>query len=125
MTTGLTPTELARLEASLPSTINTSMLDGYLAAVASGPNFVMPDQVLRWVSETAAGDISPDFKVVMPDQTSNNVIIQHYQAVNDALNDQVFLPNLTDPQAWCRGHQRSLASLLTICFDQRSEKRSF
>jgi len=33
-------------------TMDTSMLDGYLAAVASGPNLVMPNQMLRWVWDT-------------------------------------------------------------------------
>jgi hypothetical protein len=29
------------------NTMDTSMLDGYPAAVASGPNLVMPNQMLR------------------------------------------------------------------------------
>ena len=70
------------------------MLDGYLAASASGPNFVMPDQVLRWVWRSGQP----------PVQDVATLIIRHYQAVNDALNDQTYVPNPTDPQAWCQPH---------------------
>ncbi len=91
-------------------TITPSMLDGYLAAVASGPNFAMSDQVLRWVSEIAAGDKAPESKIGMPDQTINNLIIRHYQAANAALNDQIYAPDLADPQAWCRGYMAGVAA---------------
>ena len=53
--TPLTEAEFSRLDKFLMSdeaptdTMDTSMLDGYLAAVASGPNLVMPNQMLRWV----------------------------------------------------------------------------
>jgi hypothetical protein len=100
MTTPLTPSEIAHLEGCLPTAITPSMLDGYLAASASGPNFVMPDQVLHWVR---AGGL-PDDKAVA------NLIVRHYQAVNDALNDQAYIPNLTDPQAWCKGYLASVAA---------------
>ena len=56
MTTPFTPVELAHLETHLPSAISTSMLDGYLAAVSSGPSFVMPDKVLRWVWDARRAD---------------------------------------------------------------------
>ena len=38
------------------NTMDTSMLDGYLAAVSSGPSFVMPDKVLRWVWDARRAD---------------------------------------------------------------------
>lgn len=53
--TPLTDTEFAELEEFLtnehaPSdAMDTSMLDGYLAAVASGPTLVLPEQMLRWI----------------------------------------------------------------------------
>jgi hypothetical protein len=94
MTTALTPAELAQLDAYLPSTITPSMLNGYLAASASGPNFAMPDQILRWVWP----DCQPGNQAVA------DLIVHRYQSVNDALNDQTYVPNLTDPQAWCQPH---------------------
>lgn len=106
----LTPTEFARLDASA---ITLSMLDGYLAASASGPNFAMPDQVLRWASETAPGDTCPDSQIVMHEQTVNDLIIWLYQAVNDALNDQTYVPHLADHQAWFQGYLEGFAADMT------------
>jgi uncharacterized protein len=103
MNTHLTQAELAQLDASLLSAINLSMLDGYLAAVASGPNFVMPDQILHW--GWAAGEPA--------DQDIVNLIIRHYQTVNDALNVQTDVPNLTDPQAWCCGYLAGFVADMT------------
>lgn len=37
--------------------MDTSMLDGYLAALASGANLVIPDQMLRWVWDTETGTV--------------------------------------------------------------------
>jgi hypothetical protein len=60
--TPLTEAEFDRLDDFLISdgapdnTMDTSMLDGYLAAVASGPNLVMPDQMLRWIWDTENGE---------------------------------------------------------------------
>jgi yecA family protein len=96
MTTPLTPSGIA----DLPRAITPSLLDGYPAAVASGPNFAMPDQVLRWVWPTGQP----------ADQTANNLVIRHYQAVNDALNDQSYVPLLTNPQFWCRGYMDGVAA---------------
>ena len=99
MDTQLTPADFAHLAARIPTGMSLSMLDGYLAAVASGPNLMMPDQVLRWVwSAGRAGDLATD------------LLIRHYQAVNDALNDQVYVPRTTDPQAWCRGYLAGFAA---------------
>ena len=102
MDTQLTPADFAHLAACIPSGMSLSMLDGYLAAVASGPNLMMPDQVLRWVwSAGHAGDLATD------------LLTRHYQAVNDALNDQGYVPRTTDPQAWCRGYLAGFAADMT------------
>jgi hypothetical protein len=100
MMTPLSTAESAHLEASLSTPLTPSMLDGYLAAAASGPNFVMPDQVLRWVWPTGQP----------ADQDVANLIVRMYRAVNDALNDQSYLPNLTDTQEWCRGYLAGVAA---------------
>jgi yecA family protein len=102
MNTHLTQAEFTQLDASLLGTINLSMLDGYLAAVASGPNFAMPDQVLRWVLEAGSSDA-----------LATSLIIGHYQAVNHALNNQIYVPQIADPQAWCRGFLAGFAADMT------------
>jgi len=69
-------------------------VDGYLAASASGPNFRMPDHVLRSLS--AAGHCFG------PRMASR--ITGHFAVVNDALNDQVYQPELGSAKAWCQGY---------------------
>jgi uncharacterized protein len=96
----LTPAEFAHLGACLPHATPLSMLDGYLAAVASGPNFMLPEQVLWWLWN--AGQDT--------DETMGNLIIRHYLTVNDALNDQVYAPRMTSVQAWCRGYIAAFSS---------------
>lgn len=94
MNTHLAPNACARSGAPLTDSSFWSTVDGYLAASASGPNFPMPDQVLR--SFSAAGHC------IGPRMASR--ITGHYVVVNDALNDQVYLPELGSVEAWCQGY---------------------
>jgi uncharacterized protein len=96
----LTPAEFAHLDACLPHATPLSMLDGYLAAVASGPNLILPEQVLQWLGD--AGQAS--------DETVASLIIRHYLTVNDALNDQVYAPRTVAVHAWCRGYIAAFSS---------------
>ncbi len=88
------------------------MLDGFLAAVASGPNLIMPDQMLRWVWDTENGEESPEFTSTKQAQTIVGLIIRHYQHVNDALNDKVYVPRIVerDIEAWCAGYYVAIAA---------------
>ena len=70
------------------------MLDGYLAATASGPNFSMPELVLTRLSH-AGYEICPEL---------SRWIVRRYVNINDALNDQAYVPELGSAQAWCRGY---------------------
>ena len=78
--------EFLMSEAAPSDTMDSSMLDGYLAAVSSGPNLVMPDQMLRWVWDTEAGQESPQFETSAQAQTIVGLIMRHYQHVNDTFN---------------------------------------
>jgi len=98
----LTEAEFDQLDEFLMSdeapsdTMDTSMLDGYFAAVASGPNLVMPDQMLRWVWDTEAGEESPEFKNNKEAQDIIGLILRHYQYVNGTLNDGVYEPRVME-----------------------------
>jgi len=113
MNTQLTPADFAHLDAYLRSGMSLSMLDGYLAAVASGPNFAMPDRVLQWMWGVAASVNPLDSDIGVPDRTISDLIVRLYQTVNDALNDQVYVSRTTDPQAWCRGYLAGVAADMT------------
>ncbi len=90
----LIPSEKSRADGRLPDSACLSMLDGYLAATASGPIFSMPDLVLMRLSH-AGCHMGPEL---------STWIVQRYAKVNDALNDQAYVPELDSAQAWCRGY---------------------
>jgi len=124
--TPLTEAEFNRLDQFLMSeevpsnTMDSSMLDGYLAAVASGPNLVMPDQMLRWVWDTEDGEESPEFKRNKEANDIIGFIIRHYQYVNTSLNDGTYEPRLIEREhegrsipiidAWCVGYYVAIAA---------------
>jgi uncharacterized protein len=118
MDTPLTEAEFALLDDFLtneeaPSdAMDTTMLDGFLAAVASGPNLVMPDQMLRWVWDTENGEESPEFTSNKHAQTIVGLIMRHYQYVNGALNDKAYVPRMVDQniEAWCAGYYVAIAA---------------
>ena len=99
MNTHLTPAEFAHLGACLSQGRSLSMLDGYLAAVASGPVLRLPQQVLRWLWDTGLGD----------DEPMASLVVRYYSSVNDALNDQVYVPRMMSVRAWCRGYLAGFA----------------
>ncbi len=90
---------LPQPDCRMSHSISASMLDGYLAAVASGPNFAMPDQVLR--SLVASGfDIAPGMA---------RKIVRQLVKINDELNSQTFVPELISATEWCRGYRAGFA----------------
>jgi len=101
-------------------TMDTSMMDGYLAAVASGPNLVMPNQMLRWVWDTENGEDSPEFKNNKEAQDIIGLVLRHYQHVNRTLNDRTFEPRLMEREhegrtvtiidEWCMGYYIGVAA---------------
>ena len=124
--TPVTDAEFARLDDFLMSddgpseSMDTSMLDGYLAAVASGPNLVMPDQMLRWVWDTESGEESPEFRHNKQARDIIGLILRHYQHVNDSLNDGNYEPRLMEREhegrmisiidEWCMGYHVAIAA---------------
>ena len=66
-------------------TMDTAMLDGYLAAVVSGPSMVMPSEWLRWVWDTENGTDSPVFATMAHAQQITGLLMRHYQDINDTL----------------------------------------
>ena len=99
MNTQLIPAEFNHLDTYLSHDRPLSMLDGYLAAVASGPVLMLPDQVLRWL--WGAGHSK--------DEIIASMVVRYYASINDALNDQVYTPRMTSVRAWCRGYLAGFA----------------
>ncbi len=99
-------------EYSPSASMAVPMLDGYLVAVASGPNLVMPDQMLRWIWDTENGEDSPEFQHNKEASEIIGLILRHYQHVNSALNDRVYLPRMVDRdvEGWCAGYYAAIAA---------------
>jgi uncharacterized protein len=45
----------------LENAMDVSGLDGFLCAVLSGPNVIMPSEWMRWVWDSTEGKQSPEF----------------------------------------------------------------
>jgi uncharacterized protein len=41
--------------------MDISMMDGFITALASGPNMMMPSSMLRWIWDADRGERSPTF----------------------------------------------------------------
>ena len=124
----LTEAEFELLDAFLISeeaptdTMDSSMLDGYLAAVVSGPNLIMPGEMLRWVWDTENGAESPEFKSNKEAESIIGLIMRHYQSVNDTFNraPQDYEPRIMEREhegrmipiidEWCMGYYLGMAA---------------
>lgn len=90
-------------------TMDTCMLDGYLTAVSSSPNLIMPGEMLRWVWDTEHGEDSPEFKSNREAERIIGLIMQHYQHVNDTLNH---CPQDYEPRVMEREHEGGVISII-------------
>ena len=97
-------------EYSPSACMHTSMLDGYLAAVASGPNLVMPDQMLRWIWDTENGEDSPEFQPLVKIQSAQVVSIE--SAPTSGHKTGITSPNLS-----CLEGNRKLPVVFCRCND--------
>ena len=123
----LSEEEFDQLDAFLMSeeapsdSMDSSMLDGYLTAVVSGPNLIMPGEMLRWVWDTEKGEESPEFKSNQEAQSIIGLLMRHYQSVNETLNTapQDYEPRIMQSEhegrmipiidEWCMGYYRGMA----------------
>jgi len=63
------------------SSMDLSMLEGFLAAVAIGPRTVMPSGWIPWVWDMRAGNVSPEFKNMDEANRIMNLLMRNYNAV--------------------------------------------
>ncbi len=103
------------------NTMDTVMLDGYLAAVVSGPTMVMPSEWLRWVWDTDNGTESPTFATMAQAQQITGLLMRHYQDVNHTLTHAPadYEPRLYEREVdgrtipiideWCMGYHLGMS----------------
>ena len=123
----LTEPEIVRLdeffmrEGGPEDTMDVAMLDGYLAAVVSGPRLIMPGEMLRWVWDTERGAAQPEFQSNEEAQDIIGLIMRQWNAVNDALthSPQSYEPLINERQIegdtipvideWCMGYYKGIS----------------
>ncbi len=65
--------------------MDVAMLDGYLAAVVSGPNLIMPSEMLRWVWDSENGQQGAHFKDQAEAEKVMGLIMKQWNAIGQAL----------------------------------------
>jgi uncharacterized protein len=88
----LTETELAQLDDFLISdsvpeeTMDLSMMDGFITALASGPSLTLPSAMLKWIWDSEHGKDAPTFANGVESATIITLIMRHWNDINSTLN---------------------------------------
>lgn len=88
----LNETEIDQLDDFLTSdsapdeAMDVSMMDGFITALASGPNLMMPGTMLAWIWDAEHGQGLPTFASADESKDIVGLIIRHWNSVNDTLN---------------------------------------
>lgn len=94
----LTDAELDELDDFLASDIlaedamDLSTLDGFLAAIALNPEFIVPGDWLPWVWDMEGGVESPAFENAEQVERISGLILRHYNNVQDMIGEGRFAP---------------------------------
>ncbi len=110
--------ELAGFLAS-PGLVETSMdlfaVDGFLAAILSGPRTLMPSEWIQWIWDREHGEVAPEFENREQAQRILGLMMRHYNTVARALMDgtEEFVPmfpqgDATAASSWCAGYLAGL-----------------
>ena len=123
----LTDAEIEQLDEFLTSestpngAMDISMMDGFITALASGPNMMMPSSMLHWIWDADHGEESPTFANAAESKHVVGLIIRYWNNVNDTLNNaldeyeplilQRELDGATIPviDEWCVGYYKCIA----------------
>jgi uncharacterized protein len=101
--------------------MDVSMMDGFMTALASGPNLMMPGIMLGWIWDAEHGQDLPAFASADESKGIVGQIIRHWNSVNDTLNDAsaeyepLILERESDGRVisviddWCEGYYKGIA----------------
>lgn len=114
--------ELRELESFLasPALAETSMdllaLEGYCAAILSGPRTFMPSEWVPWIWDSERRERSPEFQNLEQAQRVLGLLMRYYNSVARALMDgeEPFVPIYPDGDtdaatSWCAGYLTGVA----------------
>src|ERR1700686_4200210 len=123
----LNETEIDQLDDFLNSdsapdeAMGVSMMDGFMTALASGPNLIMPCPMLAWIWDAEHGQDLPAFANADESKGIVGLIIRHWNSVNDMLNhasaeyEPLILERESDGRVvsviddWCEGYYKGIA----------------
>jgi len=94
----------------LENAMDVSGLDGFLCAVLSGPNVIMPSEWMRWVWDSTEGKQSPEFTSEKQAQRILDLLMRH---ANDIAVTLTQFPQYYEPAFLSTRPQR------THCVDCR------
>lgn len=72
--------------------MDLSTLDGFFAAIALNPEFILPSQWLPWVWDMDAGEETPAFENVEQADRINGLLLRHYNSVQGMIGEGRFAP---------------------------------
>ena len=94
----LSDAELDDLDAFLMSeslseeAMDLSTLDGFFAAIALNPEFILPSQWLPWVWDMGAGEETPVFENAGQAERINALLLRHFNSVQEMIGDGRYAP---------------------------------
>jgi uncharacterized protein len=71
----------------LDDSMDISMLDGFFAAILSGPTTILPSEWMRWVWDTEKGEDSPVFSGIDQAQRIMGLLMRHMNEVAGTLHE--------------------------------------
>jgi uncharacterized protein len=101
-------------------TMDISMMDGFMTALASGPNLMMPSSMLKWIWDSEHGEDAPRFANAAESASIITLIIRHWNDINDMLNraPDEYEPLIQERKAdgrtipiidsWCCGYYKGI-----------------
>jgi uncharacterized protein len=105
----------------LDAPMDISTLDGYLCAVLSGPNVIMPSQWMRWVWDMEHGEQSPAFRNEKQAQRILELLMRHANGIAGMLTyapgdfEPLFYEHKTEGDTvtivdeWCGGYVKGMS----------------
>lgn len=82
----------------IDASMDISMLDGYFAAILSGPKTILPSEWLRWVWDTERGEDSPVYETMEQAQRIMGLLMRYMNRIAATLIEapEEYEPFLTE-----------------------------
>lgn len=79
-------------EAVSEDAMDLSTMDGFFAAIALNPEFILPSDWIPWVWDMEEGAESPNFENIEQLNHISSLLLRHYNAVQDMIGEGRYAP---------------------------------